>query len=86
MENEGRKDSFAHSYLTELEISVLSADLQSTRKSQLGMGTPQSLRGASQPHLFPVTVELHYTVSACPSQLEADVLTSGAKLLDSSSL
>lgn len=55
-------------------------------KSQVAIHTLQPQRGASQPHLFPVTADFHYTVSACPSQLEADVLTSGAKLLDSSSL
>lgn len=83
--NMGRNDSFAYNYLIKLEINVPSTDLQSTNKGEFWIPVLQP-PGLPQPHLFIVAALFQFTLSACPSELEADVLTSGAKLLDSSSL
>lgn len=87
--NEGRKDSTAHIYLIKPEIAFRSADLQSTRKSEtwvLASSLWKEALSHRQPHLFPTATLLFHALSACPSELKADVLISRAKLLDSSSL
>lgn len=68
-----------------VELSVLSSDLQSTGRDFCIPGWPHVSRTA-QAHFLPIAAVLLGTASACPSELQAGVLASGAKLLDSSSL
>lgn len=87
--NEGIKDSTVRIHLIKPEISFPSIDLQSIRKVNpkfLASSLWVEALSHRQPYLFPTATLLFHALSACPSELKADVLISGAKLLDSSSL